>query len=191
VKRAIIVTVLFAAIFERAAWAADGGAAPPAASTRRQTVEAALVKPAAAGDLPRLAATSADELRTIAADRGASETVRGRALSALAYARDGRTHAFLENFVVATSPSSDATDRVLLRRAAVALGWQGGARVVETIAPLLDHPDADVRIDGAVALGLSRARDAAAPLRARLAIEPDAVVRRQIQAAISAAVSAR
>ena len=67
----------------------------------------------------------------MAANRAASETVRGRALSALAYARTSRAHAFLENFIIEKTPSSAPVDRVLLRRAATSLGWLGGAWVVE------------------------------------------------------------
>ncbi len=128
---------------------------------------------------------------TVAADRTVSVTVRGRALSALAYARTARAHAFLENFVIERTPSSAAADRVLLRRAATSLGWQGGARVVDVLGPLLDNTDADVRLDAAAALGLARSREAEAPLRARLAVENDPTVHRQIEAALKAVTATR
>jgi HEAT repeat protein len=127
----------------------------------------------------------------VAADRAVVETVRARALSALAYARTSRAHAFLENFIIEKAPSSAPVDRVLLRRAATSLGWQGGARVVEILTPLLDNSDADVRLDAAAAMGLARARDAEGPLRARLAVEADPAVRRQIEAALKAVTAAR
>src|SRR5262245_64773995 len=104
----------------------------------------------------------------IADDRAADRSLRARAVAVLAYARTARSHVFLENLVLRKAPSSDPTDRLLLRRAAVALGWQSGPRVVDILAPLLDHADAEVRLDAAVALGLCRSPKAEAPLRARL-----------------------
>jgi HEAT repeat protein len=157
----------------------------------RAQVESALAKGGGPGELQHWAATADGVLTVLAADRAASETVRGRALSALAYARTSRAHAFLENFIIEKTPSSAAVDRVLLRRAATALGWQGGARVVEVLGPLLDNGDAEVRLDAAAALGLTRAREAEAPLRARLAVETDPAVRRQIEAALKAVTATR
>jgi HEAT repeat protein len=157
----------------------------------RAEVESALAKGGGPGDLQRWAAAADGILTALAADRAESETVRGRALSALAYARTSRVHAFLENFIIGKTPSSAPVDRILLRRAAASLGWQGGARVVEVLAPLLDNNDADVRLDAAAALGLARAREAEAPLRARLGVETDAAVRRQIEAALKAVTATR
>jgi hypothetical protein len=188
-----VVTLLLAALAAADAGsparAPGGGAAakPPI----RTEVEAALAKSGGVGELSRLAASSPGPLMAIASDQAAPETVRARALSALAYARGGKVQAFLENFVVARTPPLDATDRQLLRRAAVALGWQGDARLVEVVAPLLENADADVRLDGAVALGLGRTRDAEAPLRARLTTETDAAVRRQIEASLKSVTSPR
>jgi hypothetical protein len=184
----IQITVLLAGLV-----AADAGAPSNdhAKTPTRAQVESALAKGSAPGELQHWAATADGILTTVAADRAASETVRGRALAALAYARTSRAHAFLENFIVEKTPSSAPIDRVLLRRAATSLGWQGGARVVEVLAPLLDHSDADVRLDGAAALGLSRAREAEAPLRARQAAETDAAVRRQIEAALKSVTATR
>ena len=78
----------------------------------------------------------------MADDRAASATARGRALSALAYARRAGAHTFLENFIIKTTPSRDPGDHVLVRRAAMALGWQSGPRLTEVLAPLLDSDDA-------------------------------------------------
>jgi HEAT repeat protein len=184
----IQITVLLAGLV-----AADAGAPSNdhAKTPTRGEVESALAKGGGPGELQRWAATADGILTVVAADRAASETVRGRALSALAYARTSRAHAFLENFIVEKTPSSTPVDRVLLRRAATSLGWQGGPRVVEVLAPLLDHSDADVRLDAAAALGLARVREAEAPLRARLAVETDAAVRRQIEAALKAVTATR
>jgi HEAT repeat protein len=193
----IHITVLLAGLV-----AADGGAPsndrPPAGAKAdrpqaptRADVEAALGKVGSPAELQHWAATAEGILMSVASDRAVSETVRGRALSALAYARTARAHAFLENFLIERTPSSAAADRVLLRRAATALGWQGGARVVDVLGPLLDNADADVRLDAAAALGLTRSREAEAPLRARLAVENDAAVHRQLEAALKAVTATR
>jgi hypothetical protein len=174
--------------------AVDGGGPSNSQAAKKPTradVEASLAKSSAPSDLQRWAASADGILTVVAADRGASETVRGRALAALAYARTARVHAFLENFIIEKTPSSTAVDHLLLRRAAVSLGWQGGARVVELVAPLLDSTDAEVRLDAAAALGLCRERDAEAPLRARLAVETEAGVKRQLEAALKAVTAAR
>jgi len=173
--------------------AADAGAPSKGRgkTPTRVEVESALAKDGGPSELQHWAATADGILTTVAADRAVTESVRARALSALAYARTSRAHAFLENFIIEKAPSSAPVDRVLLRRAATSLGWQGGARVVEILGPLLDHTDADVRLDAAAALGLARARNAEGPLRARLAIEADPAVRRQIEAALKAVTAAR
>ncbi|HLK92566.1 MAG TPA: HEAT repeat domain-containing protein [Polyangia bacterium] len=178
--------------------ASDGGAPsndrakpPQAKPSPRAELEAALAKGASPAELQHWAATADGLLMTLAADPAAAEAVRGRALAGLAYARNGRAHAFLENFVIEKTPSSDRVDRLLVRRAAISLGWQGGPRVVEVLAPLLDSADAEVRVDAAAALGLTRAREAEAPLRARLAVESDAGVKRQLEAAVKAVTAAR
>lgn len=155
----------------------------------RADVEAALRKAGRDGgdaNLPRIAAEAESILIAIADDKGVEAPVRARAVAALAYARTARAHVYLENLVLRRATSSDPVDRLLIRRGAVALGWQSGPRVVDIVAPLLDHADSEVRVDAAVALGLCRAAAAETPLRARLAQETDPVVRRQIESALRA-----
>jgi len=163
--------------------AVDGGA--PLRSTRGD-VEAALAKNPPPAELRHLVETAEPTVIAIAEDRAAQEAVRGRALSALAYSTSGRSHAFLENFIIRETPSREATDHVLIRRAAMALGWRSGPRLTEVLAPLLDSDDRDVRLDAAAALGLGRPRDAEKPLRARLAVETDPAVKRQLETALRA-----
>jgi hypothetical protein len=165
--------------------AARAAPAPPAPPTRAE-VEATLRRsgPEGEADLPRLASTAEPILIAIADDKAADRALRARAVAALAYARTARVHVFLENLILRRATSSDPTDRLLVRRAAVALGWQSGPRVVEIVAPLLDQDDPEVRLDAAVALGLCRAAKAEVPLRARLEVEMDEAVRRQIEAAL-------
>ncbi|HEY0712749.1 MAG TPA: HEAT repeat domain-containing protein, partial [Polyangia bacterium] len=74
---------------------------------------------------------------------------------------------------------------VLLRRAAVTLGWIGGPLAPPALAPLLEHADPDVRADAAVGLALTRLPAAAEILRARLARESDARVRGHISRQLS------
>jgi HEAT repeat protein len=99
------------------------------------------------------------------------------ALGALGTANARR---FIVQTIVAKGDATDGNDRLLLRRAAVALGWMGGRETPAQLAPLLDHADPDVRLDAAIALGLTRLAGAADPLRKHLATEPEARVRAQI-----------
>jgi len=173
-------------------WALALAAAPTAARAdgppSRADVEATLRKGGSDKDanLPRLAAEAEPLLIAIADDKAVEGPIRARAVAALAYARSARAHTYLENLVLRKAPSSDAVDRLLVRRGAVALGWQSGPRVVDIIAPLLDHTDPEVRLDAAVALGLCRARAAEAPLRAHHDQETDPAVKRQIESALRA-----
>jgi HEAT repeat protein len=175
-----IIHVMLVALFIAAA---DGGN-PPRAT--RSDVDAALARAPGPDELRRLADSAEPILIAIADDRAAPAASRGRALAALAYARSGRSHAFLENFIIRETPSREPVDLLLLRRAAMALGWRSGPRLTEVLAPLLESEDRDVRLDAAAALGLGRARDAERPLRARLAVETDAAVKQQIEAALRA-----
>jgi hypothetical protein len=165
---------------QRAPAAPDAGAS----ATTRATVEARL-RQARQGlsttDLAELGATGGVFLVEIADDKAAAAPIRLRAMAGLAYVRTPAAHDFLENFLIRKRPSSDPLDRALLRKAAVALGWQAGPRSVEILATLLDQADAEVRLDAVVALGLTRARSAEKPLRDRLSGEPDAAVRAQIE----------
>ena len=163
--------------------AVDGGAPP---RPIRADVEAALARDPGPGELRHLVESAEPTVILIADDRGEPDAVRGRALSALAYARSGRSHAFLENFIIRETPSRDPAVHLLVRRAATALGWRSGPRLTEVLAPLLESDDRDVRLDAAAALALGRPHDAEKPLRARLAVETDPAVKRQIEAALRA-----
>jgi HEAT repeats len=155
-----------------------------AAVPTRAEIEARLRKSPtglSSAELAELGAGAGILLVQIADDRAVAPPIRMRAMGALAYVRTPAAHDFLENFVIRKRPSSDAVDRSLLRKAAGALGWQSGPRCVEILATLLDHPDAEVRLDAVVALGLTRVRAAEKPLRDRLAAETEPAVRAQIE----------
>jgi len=176
-------TAVIAVAASSALAAGDGGAPRPAVPTRGevQTRLAKAVRGFSAGDVADLGAGAGSLLIQIADDKAVAAPIRLRAMAALSYAQTPAVHNFLESYVVRQRTSRAEVDRALLRKAAIALGWQSGPRAVEVLAELLDHDDAEGRLDAVVALGLTRTRRAEKPLRDRLSIEPDAAVRAQIE----------
>jgi HEAT repeat protein len=77
--------------------------------------------------------------------------------------------------------ATSATDQLLVRRAAVALGWMAGPGACQRLALLFANPNTEVRVDGAIGLGLTRAQEAPALLRKQFAVETVARVRDQIE----------
>lgn len=155
----------------------------PAGRPERAFIEARL----RADTLPRSAAdwralgTGIDEVMiAIAGDSKADLQLRARAVSVLGVVSTRPGRAFLETVVKEKASSKDAADRLLLRKAVLALGWAGGAAVPDQLGPLLEHPDPEVRLDVAIGLGLTRSEEAAAFLRNRFADETVAKVRNQI-----------
>jgi HEAT repeat protein len=132
-----------------------------------------------------------EALIEIAGDGKTEVLLRSRAVSTLSYFPTSAARKFLESTVGAKASSTDATDRLLVAKAAVALGWLGGVRVPDQLAPLLDHPDPDVRLDAAIGLGLTRLPSAAEVLRKRLDIETAARVRAQISRQIQVIEASR
>ncbi len=106
--------------------------------------------------------------------------IRARAIAALAYFPTSVGRKFLEETIAGKRAATEPGDRLLLRKAAVALGWMGGLGVPEKLGPLLDHGDPDVRLDAAIGLGLTRLKSAADLMRKRFDIEPSPRVRSQI-----------
>jgi HEAT repeat protein len=121
-----------------------------------------------------------EALIAIGSDAKSDVNLRGRAMAALGALGTANARRFIVQTIVAKGDATDGNDRLLLRRAAVALGWMGGRETPAQLAPLLDHADPDVRLDAAIALGLTRLAGAADPLRKHLATEPEARVRAQI-----------
>jgi HEAT repeat protein len=161
----------------------------PAERTRARPTRAEVEKrlraserPLSAGDLMSLGGAAAETmLVAIARDRKADPVLRARAAGALAAAVTPAARAFLVDVVTRAAPDDDPGERAILRRAAIALGWQGGPSAPEPLAGLLTHSDPDVRIDAALALGLTRLPAAAQRLRAHLPIEQDARVRANVE----------
>jgi HEAT repeat protein len=159
--------------------------APAAAGTRatRSAVEARLRAYDTAKTLPDwhgMGAGVDEVLVEIGRDAKVEVLVRARAVSALGYFPTPLARRFLEQTVEGKAGAPDAGDRLLLRKAAVALGWMGGLGVPDRLAPLLGHGDPEVRVDAAIGLGLTRLPAAAAPLRKRFDVESEPRVRAQI-----------
>jgi hypothetical protein len=132
-----------------------------------------------------------ETLIEIARDGKVEILLRSRAVSTLGYFSTAASRKFLETTLDAQASSSDPGDRLLVRKAAVALGWLGGVSVPGRLAPLLGSEDPDVRLDAAVGLGLTRLPSAADSLRKRLDVERVERVRAQISRQIQAIEGAR
>jgi hypothetical protein len=134
-----------------------------------------------AAQLQTIARAPAKSLMTIAADAHAPALVRARAVAALRLFPSADTRSFLAGLIEAKAKTTDATEGLLVRRAAVALGWLGGPDVCEQIAVLFANENSEIRVDAAIGLGLTRAAEAPALLRAQLAVETVPRVRDQIE----------
>jgi HEAT repeat protein len=176
VRRSALVLAL---LFALPAW---GKPAAGGARATRSAVEAKLraYEAGAASGWQALGPGTDEALAEVSRDPKVEVLVRARAVSALGYFPTATARRCLEQTVESKAATRDPADRLLLRRAAVALGWQGGVGVPARLAPLLDHEDPEVRVDAAIALGLTRLGKAADLLRKRMDVEPVARVRSQI-----------
>ena len=136
---------------------------------------------ASAAELGALSGAPGRPLMAIAADARAPTLVRARAVAALRLWPSAEARSFLGRLVQDHAKATDATQRLLVRRAAVALGWMAGAGVCAHLALLFDNQDPEVRIDGAIGLGLTRAPEAPDLLRRQFVVESVARVRDQIE----------
>ncbi len=141
----------------------------------------------ASHDVPTLAelrglASAPDKpLMAIAEDVRAEGLIRARAVAALRLLPSPAVQGFLGKLVRTKAKSNDATERLILRRAAVALGWISGPRAAADLALLFDNADPEVRLDAAIGLGLTRAEGAPALLQRQLAVESVPRVHDQIE----------
>jgi HEAT repeat protein len=159
--------------------ALDGGETGDARSRVRAYLESHDV--AVLAELRALASAPQRPLMAIAEDARQAGLVRARAVAALRLVPSPEVQGFLGKLLQSKAKSNDATDRLLLRRAAVALGWMGGPRAGADLALLFENTDPEVRLDAAIGLGLSRAPDAPDGLRRQLAVESVPRVRDQIE----------
>jgi hypothetical protein len=131
-------------------------------------------------DIRALGPGTDEALVAIAGDDKTDVLLRARAVSALAYCPTPVSRKFLERLLGEKVNATATGERLLARKAAMALGWLGGPGVPAQLAPLLAHADPEVRLDAALGLGLTRLGSAAAILRERLPVERDGRVRAQI-----------
>jgi HEAT repeat protein len=177
VRRSALVLAL---LWSLPAWGKPAAASGPRVT--RSAVEAKLraYEAGAASGWQALGPGADEALAEVSRDPKVEVLVRARAVSALGYFPTATARRCLEQTVQSKVTAKDPGDRLLLRRAAVALGWQGGTAAPARLGPLLDHEDPEVRVDAAIALGLTRLRTAADLLRKRMDIEPVDRVRSQI-----------
>ncbi len=147
--------------------------------------------PATADAWQKLGTNTGPMLLIIARDPKAALALRARAIDGMAYFPLAANRDFLETTLIDLISAKNEADKMILRRAAVALGWQGAGNAATRIAVLLDHDDADVRADAALALGLTRNPAAIAALQKRSSLEKDPRVRRQLDRQIRVIESAR
>jgi hypothetical protein len=162
----------------------DGGPISP----ERTKIEAYL----ATHDLPSIAelrgfAASPDPvLMAIASDARAERLTRARAVAALRFLPSPVVQEFLAKLIRQNAKSTDATVRLLLRRAAVALGWIAGSDAPEHLTLLFANDDAEVRLDAVLGIAMSRGESAADVLRKQLVMETAPRVRDQIRRQLNA-----
>jgi HEAT repeat protein len=169
----------------RAAPPADAGVAAPKADSApsRAVVEAALTsttRPVGARELAELGPRVDETLLAITRDANAATSLRARAIAAMAYVRSEPVVKYLRATIDRAFDAKTPDDRMLVRKAALSYGWIGIPESPTDLAPLLGHPDADVRVDAGVALALTRLKDAVPPLERHVESEKDPWVRRQL-----------
>jgi hypothetical protein len=164
--------------------AAGAGATPNAgkATSERARIEAYLGSHdvASAAELRGFSMTPEKSLMAIALDARGERLIRARSVAALRLLPSPAVQAFLAQLVRDKAKTADATERLLLRRAAVALGFMAGSDVPDRLALLFDNEDAEVRLDAVLGIAMSRAATAGVALRKQLAVEPAPQVRSQI-----------
>jgi HEAT repeat protein len=186
----LAITVLLAALLS-AKPAAKPAATPAAASsadagraaTERSRFEAYLGDhdvPTAA-ELRALGKTPDQSLMALSSDAHAAGLVRARATAGLRFFPTPEVQTFLGKLIQKNAKATDATDRLIVRRAALALGWMVVADAPNTLALLFDNDDVEVRVDAAIGLGLTRSEAAVGHLRRRLAVESAPRAREQIE----------
>lgn len=161
---------------------------PKPAPARGQAPSRARIEAYLAGhDVPAAAELRAIDpapekpLMAIASDEHAERLTRARAVAALRLVPSPAVRAYLAKLIQDNADSSDPTLRLLLRRAAVTLGWIGGGDAAERIADLFQNQDAEVRVDAVLGISMTRAAEAPGLLNKQLAVEPSPRVREQIQ----------
>ena len=134
-----------------------------------------------AAELRALGKAPDKTLMALSSDPHAEGLVRARATAGLRFFPTPEVQTFLGKLIQKNAKATDATDRLIVRRAALALGWMVVADAPDTLALLFDNDDVEVRVDAAIGLGLTRSESATGYLRRRLAVESAPRVREQIE----------
>jgi hypothetical protein len=134
-----------------------------------------------AAELRGLSPSAEKTLIAIASDGHADRLTRARAVAALRLLPSATVQAFLIKLIQGQATTTDATLRLLLRRAAISLGWLAEADAPEVLAWLFDNEDVEVRVDAVLGISMSRAPTAVETLRKQLAVDPSPRVRQQIE----------
>ena len=120
-------------------------------------------------------------LMALSSDTHADGLVRARATAGLRFFPTPEVQTFLGKLIQKNAKAMDVTDRLIVRRAALALAWMVVADAPDTLVLLFDNDDVEVRVDAAIGLGLTRSEAAVAYLRRRLVVESAPRVREQIE----------
>lgn len=136
---------------------------------------------ATAAELRALDASPGKPLMAIARDAKAPALVRARAVAALRVVGTPEVHGFLAKLIDEKATTTDPSERLVLRRAAITLGWLAGPEAPERLASLFANADPEVRVDAAIGIGLTRSAEAPVLLRRQLAGESVPRVRDQIE----------
>jgi HEAT repeat protein len=134
-----------------------------------------------ADDLFGLGASPANVLMAIASDEHAEGLTRARAVSALRLLPSPVVQTYLEKLIQSKATATDAADRLVVRRAAIALGWMAGSDAPDLLAALFANEDVEVRVDAVLGISMSRAATAANTLRKQLVVDSSPRVRQQIE----------
>lgn len=134
-----------------------------------------------AAELQALGKAPEKTLMALSSDAKADGLVRARATAGLRFFPTPEVQTFLAKLIQSHAKTTDATQRLVLRRAALDLGWMVGAGAPDALVLLFDNDDVEVRVDAAIALGLTRADPAVVHLQRRLAVESAPRVRQQIE----------
>jgi HEAT repeat protein len=166
----------------------DAAQAKPQPAAQRAAFELYLEKHdvPAADELEKLGPSPAKELIAIASDEHAQGLTRARAVSALRLWPSPVVQSYLENLIQDKATAAAPDDRLLLRRAAIALGWMAGSDAPDLLAALFANEDVEVRVDAVLGISMSRAETAAGTLRKQLVIESSPRVRQQIERQLAA-----
>ena len=139
-----------------------------------------------AADLRGLDAAPETPLMAIALDGKVKGLIRARAVAALRLVPSPKVRDFLGRLVSEKATAKEASERLVVRRAAIALGWLAGPEADTKLAALFGNDDPEVRVDAAIGLGLTRAANAPVFLRRQLAVEQAPRVRQQIERQLQA-----